>query len=606
MKKLPIFTIALIVLFCFVHAKKARWTNDYGAWKNVVSGDGYGYWSYLPALVIHHNLDFNGAINAVRKISPEIKKDQVITYTIFDLGNNKQLNKCFVGIAIILLPFFLLACLYAKIFGYDVDGFSYPFQLSVGIAALFYLFVGLFYLYKLLKLYDVKDLIICFTLIIVVFATNLYYYATKEPSMPHIYDFSLIAVFLYYAKKAMLTIRLKYLLLMAVSLGILIMIRPPNVLIVLAIPFLAGSLKSTGDFILKLFKTKGTIIASIVLLAIVSLQFIMWHAQSGKWFVWSYPGEGFNFNDPHFIDILFSYRKGWFLYTPVMFFMIVVASFVFIKKDVFRFFSLAILFTVITYVFSSWWYWAYGGSFGSRPFIDYYAFFAFAFALSVNMLNLSWWYKIPGVVIGILCLYLNLLQTRQYENFILLYDGMDKAKYWKVFLHTGVEYIGCFDVKEIQNDYDFMEKYTLSNDFENNKWGNDNNVTCAYAHSGTHSAFSNSTLQYSPGYIDSVGHLPQPAKGKLSVYTEFWVYMPDKNNDARLIVALQEKDNPSYFWHNISIPEIVDSCNKWTKIEDAVELPDFKSKNDRISIYVLNPKGIVYIDDVVIKFGTHK
>jgi hypothetical protein len=49
----------------------------------------------------------------------------------------------------------------------------------------------------------------------------------------------------------------------------------------------------------------------------VSLQSIIYYLQSGYFFVYSYGREGFNFLDSHMIDILYSYKKGLFVYTPV-------------------------------------------------------------------------------------------------------------------------------------------------------------------------------------------------------------------------------------------------------------------------------------------------
>jgi hypothetical protein len=183
---------------------------------------------------------------------------------------------------------------------------------------------------------------------------------------------------------------------------------------------------------------------------------------------------------------------------------------------------------------------------------------------------------------------------------------MTKSGYWKVFLKTNVEYMGWWEQKDIEKDYNFIDKYSFSNDFENNTWGGNDNITCAYAHSGKHSAFSNSTLMFSPGFQDSVSALPKVQQGRLSLYTSFWVYMPDRNNDSKLVVSLEETGKPAYFWHTVDLSEMVDSCNKWVKIEHAVELPDFKNGSDILKTMISTTEGIVYIDDVNVKFGVHK
>ena len=53
------------------------------------------------------------------------------------------------------------------------------------------------------------------------------------------------------------------------------------------------------------------------MLGIMAIQSVIYKLSTGYFWVYSYGEEGFNFGSPHFIDILFSYKKGLFLYTPI-------------------------------------------------------------------------------------------------------------------------------------------------------------------------------------------------------------------------------------------------------------------------------------------------
>src|SRR6185312_211759 len=154
------------------------------------------------------------------------------------------------------------------------------------------------------------------------------------------------------------------LLIMAITLGLLIIIRPTNIFILLVLPFLAGDLKKTADFLIRVIFSRYSIIMFVAFFAIVSIQLFTWHAETGQWVVWSYPGETFTFANPHIADFLFSYRKGWFIYTPVMFFVIMGSIVMFITNKNYFLAIITLLFTgVIVYVSSCWQPWWYGGSF---------------------------------------------------------------------------------------------------------------------------------------------------------------------------------------------------------------------------------------------------
>lgn len=164
-------------------------------------------------------------------------------------------------------------------------------------------------------------------------------------------------------------------------------------------------------------------------------QFLYWKYTTGSFLFYSYTSERFFFNHPHFIDGLFSYRKGWLVYTPIMILALIGIPFLFIKL---REFSCAItVFTILNlYIVFSWWCWWYGGSYGMRALIDFYGMLAIPSAVLFN--EAKKWKKLVFVtLIGIafLCTVQNLFNIRKYETGAIHWDSMTKEAYWFNFWH---------------------------------------------------------------------------------------------------------------------------------------------------------------------------
>ena len=137
-------------------------------------------------------------------------------------------------------------------------------------------------------------------------------------------------------------------------------------------------MKVRFQLFLKYWKLIVLMIAAFILVWIP--QMLYWKMQTGQYFYYSYPDDqGFFFGNPQIIGTLFSWRKGWLLYTPVMIFALI--GIWFLWKNYRGFFLPVTIFTVVAvYVTSSWWDWWYGGSFGLRAYIDFYGIFAIPMA----------------------------------------------------------------------------------------------------------------------------------------------------------------------------------------------------------------------------------
>lgn len=427
MNKINKYAILIICTLCLLYSAKINWGES--QWPGLIQSDGKGYYSWLPAVFIYQDLNFG--FFEETEIEKSYDKNRFHDYRF--VHNGETMNKYPVGTAVCLLPFFLLAHLLTHISGGIADGYSQFYAIFVNIGAIFYLFFGLVFLKKLLKSYSQDDLTISFVLIAIVFGTHLFYYTIGEPSMSHIYSFAFVSLFLYVLKRYFSVPGAKWLILAAISLGMIVLIRPVNLMIIGIIPFIAGSYKDLKEGILAKFKFLTASIASaIIFFLIIGIQLLLYKIQSGDFFVYTYPGESFNFLEPHFYKILFSYKKGLFVYTPIAF----VSLLGFIRlwqTNKFEAISLAMFLVVLTYILSSWWSWYYGGSFSLRAYVEYLPLFALLLLFAFNLFKKKKW-KIAFA--GLICVLILTcqIQTLQYRYLQIHWSEMTKEKYWDSFL----------------------------------------------------------------------------------------------------------------------------------------------------------------------------
>lgn len=402
-----------------------------------IKSDGIGYYDYLPSLFIHHDL--------VRKdhpkdIAPDVYKRLEDTQ-VYNEYNGYMVNKYPCGPAILELPFFVKTWVSLPRSNLPSDGYQPAYHRSIFHAALVYLFLSLVFLRKLLLTYSINRWIIAALQVFLVLGTSVTNYVNFDASYSHIFSLFAITSFLYFSRVFFQHKSLKHFLFASLMLGLIFTLRNPNILILLFLPFIAGSWQQFLTGISFLFKNiKMTLLGVLLFFCIASIQLILWYLQTGDFLVYTYQGEGFNFLTPHFYDVLFSYRKGLFVYQPILFLMLVGLVWLFLRRQFYLLLTWTFFFIAITYFISSWWAWSYGASFGQRVYIDYYPIFFIPFALMLNHSRM--WIKLGVLTLAVVLIPVNIIQTLQYKEYILHWESMDKENYWKVFLKTESKYVG--------------------------------------------------------------------------------------------------------------------------------------------------------------------
>lgn len=420
------YLVLIIAAVFLIVLSNVRWSQ--GNWRHLIMSDGKAYYTYLPAIFIYSDLQYKFMEEVEAEYNPN---DPYLSFRHWH--NDRVVNKYYAGTPVAILPFFLASQTYAWLTDDPADGYSKPYVVGVTLAGVCYLCLGLWFLQKLLISFGASKWMNLVIIPSIAFGTNAFYYAICESAMSHLYSFGFISMFLWFARSYFTTHSARHLYICAACLGMIILIRPVNVIVLLSLPFFAGSMgEMKSGFTALLANRMAVVISAIIVFAIVSIQLILYKLQTGSFFVYSYANEGFNWGDPHMIDILFSYKKGLFLYTPLWFIALPGLVWI-IKKNRFQGISLLVFFVALVYMLSCWWNWWYGGSFSGRVFIEFLPFLAIMLLFTFQLIRNT---ALRGVYIALmfLCLTLNQFQTYQYRYGLIHWEDTTKEKYWDVFL----------------------------------------------------------------------------------------------------------------------------------------------------------------------------
>lgn len=425
----PIVVMIVLMGFLFWLSSNLFWGKDY--WKTMLESDARGYYVYLPATFVYHDLN----LGFFDSLEHGKYYDSILFNDYRSYHEGRVLSKFYCGTALVQAPFYLAAHGYVLATGGDADGYSKPYYISISFAALFYLFVGLWFLSKFLALYNIRNENIAITLFMAVMGTNLMYYSVCEPGMSHVYSFGMISMFLFALKKYTLEYRPRTLIWAGFALGLVILIRPINGLILLTLPFLAGTAEQLGQTLRNVFRQwPWLILTALSTASVIGIQMTVHYLQTGHLLVDSYVGEYFDFTNPHMLAFLISYKKGLFLYTP-MYLVALTGTWFMAKQKPFAVASFILFFTLVVYLFSCWHNWWYGGSFSTRVFVEYLPLFMLMLGIALESIQKQASRTIFMAVLIFLVL-LCQLQTAQYRYNQIHWDSMTQEQYWDIFLRV--------------------------------------------------------------------------------------------------------------------------------------------------------------------------
>ncbi|MBU2554792.1 MAG: hypothetical protein KKF98_10070 [Bacteroidetes bacterium] len=561
-----------------------------------IDGDGSGHYAYLPAILLNHSVDFS-AVLASEKAR---KSADYVGHNYHEI-NGVTINKFTFGTAIMLSPFFILAAIISHWAGLPVDGYNIVFQYAVGVGAVFWCTIGLFFLIKLLVLFHISRRVAGRAAVLGLFSTNLFMYSYIAPSFSHVYSFSVIAAFAYFVARFFLNLKARDLYLASFLFGMIIVIRPVNGLVVLLVPFLAGGFPAFWKWVRNKLSARLVLISLLIFVFALSPQIIINFLQTGSLWIDGYREEGFDFLTPHFLDFLFSYQKGWFVYTPVMLLLFPSAIFLYRRKRE-SFYPFLFFFIPMVYVFSSWWNWFYGDSFGMRPMVDYYAVFILIIATYYFNAKSKYTKKLVLAFIG-LAMFLNLFQTYQYAIGIIHPDSMNKKAYWHVFLRSDANYRGVVAGND-EYYYGKLDEIPFVSSLNTIDrlpvgWTLNEKSVMYNPEAGSLVIEQNNALIYSPSFVYPY---PDHWRDTTKVYVRFSFSYLEKEVDAALnalvVVDITDTLGQHPFYKAFRFKRLPDeTTGLWRKGSVGFKLPPHSADYEQIKFYIWNREAQNYLLD---------
>jgi predicted tellurium resistance membrane protein TerC len=137
------------------------------------------------------------------------------------------------------------------------------------------------------------------------------------------------------------------------------------------------------------------------------------------------------------MEFLIGYRKGWLLYTPIMIFAIIGMFFLKRKIPAMKW-SIPVISILAIYILSSWWCWWFGGSFGSRSMVEYYALLIFPLAAFIDKMITTKYLNYSFILIFGFTIFYNILGTHKKNWWEVHWDSMSKESFWYTFSRTSL------------------------------------------------------------------------------------------------------------------------------------------------------------------------
>lgn len=357
----------------------------YNPKRHIFLGDVMGYYVYLPAAIIYHNL------RDMEQLPQDANlHDGIYYYTSLmkeystEAGLDHWLNQYTYPVALMELPFFLAAHLYEKMVGLPANGYSNTYKIAISISSLVYSALGMLLLFSLLRRYFsyVHSIL---SLVLILVATNMFWFTFGQAGMSHIPLFFLYTLLLYITVRLYEQTTVKSFIALGFVAGFITVMRPSDV-ICLFIPLLYGitGRESVIDRIrfIKQHKSKIFIAAVFFSLPVIP-QLLYWKYITGSYLYYSYLDQSFNWTEPKIIDGLFSTGNGWLPYAPVMVFAL--AGLLILHKSARAWVApILVILPVYIYIIYSWYCYNYINGFGSRPMIHLYPLLALPLAAFIQ------------------------------------------------------------------------------------------------------------------------------------------------------------------------------------------------------------------------------
>lgn len=418
--------LVLVLILGLSIFSSVRWRlvgDDGNAWRTIIFSDGAGYYAYLPNLYFNHKLSPPQAEPGHLSATPG---GPVLKYTA--------------GTALLESPFFMLASAKGLFDQKPEDGRSLHYAIALALCSIAYLLFGLECLRRLLLNLGIDDSATAITLAVAALGTGLGYYAWMEPCMSHVYSFAMVSTILYAARLAWITGKAKYLFATGLFLGLVVLVRPVDIIAIIALPLATLGHPQPFTAWLKRMGTANVLLAVLIAALVIAVQPLLWYMQCGLWWVRPYTGEGFNWTSPVVLRSLFGAQKGLFVYWPLLL-LIIPGLWALARRSLRLAANATVFFALLVYITSAWWCWTYAGGYGQRPYLNHLAVAAVPIGLFFQDIlgpkrRIVFTMVLPFIA-------LQCFQAWQHTVGILHAENMDREKWPYIFLKSDAKWRGA-------------------------------------------------------------------------------------------------------------------------------------------------------------------
>lgn len=587
-----LLAVMVLVLVTAITSVTGLWRGTDGeGWKQTIRSDALGYYGYLQAVFIRGDLGHEPFNSAYIKYTKE-----------------GTLNKYYAGTSVMMAPWFGIGHAFAL---HDPaspkDGLSAYEQKAIGVGAWTYLLLGLLALRALFRSLGVREAVITWTLVAVVLATPLLQYAALQPGWSHVYSFAAIAGFLLAVNRISTRAHAAWIVAAGALLGLIVLIRPINVMAVLAVPLVIN--ERLGTFLARLFTQRTTVLAVVACVAVFSLQPLLWYVQTGAFYAYGYRGEGFHWTRPEVIKVLIGFRRGLFLWTPMMLLPAACALLLW-PTDRLRSTTAVLYWMLSTYIISSWWIWYYGGGYASRVHIDHYPILVIPMVLVLSQWTDFRWGLARIFLTATIAL--NLAQLWQYNHGILHHESMDRAKYTYAFLRFDEDHRNKLggnyqEAPYSPNGMEMVLEETCGMDQPCRFWTSGKRVQVSWAHSPATVCQYDKATEFGLYFNATTDTLPI---GR-ALYLEVGLQRFEARSEASLtaigITELRNAKGVVYFYQPFPMNPVPGKAGVWQQLEYRIPLPPLQA-GDEVRFYLWNKdkQAEFFVDDVFMRVNAVK
>jgi len=575
---------------------------------NILSWDVFGYYLYLPARFIYHD----AGLHDLSWVNAMVEKYQASgsLYQLYGLPGGGNVIKYSMGLAILNAPAFFIAHGLSGWLGYASDGFSLPYQYAYAISGLAYAVTGVFMLRKIL-LHFFREKTASLVLILIVAGTNYFQLTAFDGMLSHNYLFTIYTFIVWFTIRWHEKPGARSAILLGLSLGLAVVSRPSELVCVL-IPLIWGvydrdSLGAKWQLI-RQHAGHLLLLAGMFLLAVLP-QMIYWKSLTTHWIYYSYnnPGEGFDFGSPWLLRVLFSFRKGWFIYTPLM--AIAVLGFYSLYKARKSLFPVIFIYFLLNlWIVSSWTCWWYaGGSYSQRALLSSYVLLSLPLGYLLERLRTRpVLLKVPVYSLLLVLLLLNIFQTWQWAHGIIDKTRMSKAYYFAIFGRTSFSGADrkllmvdrSVDYDSIPGEKNCSARTLAYFDYEAPGPLQNSRVKDS-AYSGSYSLKLDSSFPYASGVEIPFKQLTSKEYAWIKISLMVFPLTPLQENPVSVVASFEHKGELyQYKGESLSKEKYAVKTGKWNKITMIYLTPEIRSKEDKLKVYFwLQGQSPVLIDD---------